>query len=126
MANIVEPTKEKILEISEWVKDRPQIIKDLCGKFSPFKLYYFSQNNCSACLNFKVTIHSYKEDGTLDVLVRRNFNIALEDSIITDVNPELLTECDLPTEEEQKLINYGNKCLIELEEKYTSLKKTNN
>ena len=113
MANVIEPTEEKLQEIEEWLKDRPEIIKNLCKQFPPYKLYSLKLDNCDLCLNKKVIIHSYHEDGTLTVIVPNDFNIALTTTNISGVFPEQLVECDIPTDNEIRIINYGNKCLLE-------------
>lgn len=114
MANIIEPTEEKLKELEEWIKDRPQIIKDLYTRYPSYKLYQLDSDGCSKCLKRKVTIHSYNIDGTITVNVPRAFNISLTDVSVPNIPPEQLTECDIPTEEELKIIQYGNKCLSEL------------
>lgn len=116
MANITEPTEEKLKEIQEWLKDRPQIIKDLCEKIPPYKLYEVKTGNCDKCLTKKVTIYSYQEDGTITVNLSRNFNIIKEDLNVFGMFPEELIECDLPTDNELKLINYSNSLFSEITE----------
>lgn len=114
MAYVLEPTKEKMKEVEEWLKDRPQVIKDLHAKLSPFKLYDYKPS-LEGDITLKVTIDSYNEDGTVSVSLPLNFNVGLIVRYLSDIDPDDLIECDLPTTEESKIIAYANKCISEMD-----------
>ncbi len=110
MGNVIEPTEEKLKEIEEWLKDRPQVIKDLCKKLPPFKLYKLKYCEQPELFSL-VTLHSYNEDGTVTVYVSKKFNITLMERNVFGINPERLTECDIPSDEELEEIVKGNNLL---------------
>lgn len=60
MEGVTEDIKE---EFSEWLSDRPSIIKELGGKCPPWNRYRIKQmgQHCS--------VHAYTEEGTITVIV---------------------------------------------------------
>lgn len=93
MANICEPNPE---ELEQWLQGRPQIIKDTCTRFPPYKLY---AHNLGSGVVQRVYIESYYEDGRVRIGVTGEFNLlSFARGVIID--PKSLTECDLPREDE--------------------------
>ena len=39
MADIAEPNAEQIAAWDEWVEERPPVVRDICRKIKPWKLY---------------------------------------------------------------------------------------
>lgn len=93
MANLYEFDEQKLKEWHEWLKDRPQIIKDLAKQLPPNKLYLLKTSN------HKVTLISYEENGTVTVNVSGDFNRVIFERNVFGVNPENLEECDIPNKD---------------------------
>lgn len=87
---IVEWTPEEQAEWDAWVASRPPVVADLCRRFPPNRLYLLTSSN------HRVTVHSYQEDGTLQVDVGGEYNKVMFERRVFGVKPEELTECDLP------------------------------
>jgi hypothetical protein len=77
----------------EWVDSRPPVVKALCERLPPDRLYRLKGGN-------RVTLLSYAEDGTLRVLVSGQYSFVTFEREVFGIKPEDLTECDLPTEGE--------------------------
>lgn len=69
-------------ELEEWLKDRPQIIRDLARKYPPGSGWLLNGQPCE--------IYSYYEDGTVSVL--RNSIIGTLK--VFGVDPETLEQQD--------------------------------
>jgi hypothetical protein len=80
---------------NEWVDSRPDVIKNICKKYPPDRLYLLKTTNR------RVTIHSYSENGTVTVDVSGDYNIVTFARRVFGVNPEDLQECDLPSKNEE-------------------------
>lgn len=90
MAKIAE-LDEKIW--NEWIQSRPKTIQELCKKVPPDRLYRLQQGS-------RVTIHSYDEDGTVTVNVCCAHNFLFFERQVFGINPDELSECDLPDDDE--------------------------
>ncbi len=77
-------------EWQEWLSERPPVVQDLAKRFPPYKLYRLKGGGK------RVYPRSYNEDGTLRVTVSARFNLVLFERNVFGVEPEDLTECDLP------------------------------
>ena len=77
-------------EWEEWVNTRPAVVKDLCLRYPPNKLYRIKTTGQ------RVTIHSYAEDGTVTVDVTGEFNRVIIDTQVFGVAATHLVECDVP------------------------------
>lgn len=74
----------------EWVKTRPDCIRDLCERFPPDRLYRLKESGQ------RVTLYSYCEDGTMTVAVSGEYNLVVFGRCVFGVFPDELEECDLP------------------------------
>lgn len=77
-----------------WVKSRLPVIRDLCERFPPTKLYRIKETGQ------RVTIAAYNEEGTLRVNVSGEYNLVIHEIDVFGVKPDSLEECDLPGPEE--------------------------
>ena len=86
----------KIKEIDEvewqkWVKTRPLVIRELCERFPPDRLYFLTSSD-----HF-VEIYSYSENETMNVLVLTKWNpFVITERNVFGIKPEDLVECDIP------------------------------
>ena len=87
--NLYEPTEEQIRKWDEWVKERPECVRVVAERFKPWKLYRMKAGH-------RVYLASFCEDGTMTVFVTGRFNFVAFDRRVFGVNPDDLTECDLP------------------------------
>lgn len=55
-------TPEIESQFEEWLRDRPEVIKQLAANLKPW--FQYKLNSCQLC-----TLHSYQEDGTVTVEV---------------------------------------------------------
>ena len=99
MANIWEPTDIQKSEWDEWVKARPDRIREVAERFYPWKLYRLKNSG------HRVLIHSIDEpadnsEPTLKVLVTGQFNAVCFDRMVFGIKPSDLEECDLPSPDE--------------------------
>ncbi|MEW8230375.1 MAG: hypothetical protein AB2745_08630 [Candidatus Thiodiazotropha endolucinida] len=90
----------KVVEIegkalAEWVATKTEVVQDLCRRFPPDRLYLLKTTN------YRVTLYSYSEDGTMTVNVTGEYNKLLFDRRVFGIKPEDLEECDLPGKDEQ-------------------------
>ena len=74
----------------EWLSTRPEVIRKLGERVLPNRLYRLTKTGQ------RVTIEGYREDGTLTVGVRGQFNRIPFEQEVFGVNPDDLIECDLP------------------------------
>jgi hypothetical protein len=79
-------------ELRSWIEDRPQIIRDLCDRLPPDRLYRIKSSGK------RCTIHSYSEDGTITVTVQAMYNDLPITYGVFGLRPEDLEECDIPNE----------------------------
>ena len=87
-------TELKQQEWEEWIATRPEVIRDLCTRFPPDRLYLLKTSG------HRVTIHSYSEDGTVTVDVSGEYNFVFFNRQVFGIHPEDLEECDLPPADE--------------------------
>jgi hypothetical protein len=78
---------------NEWVATRPPIIQEMCRRLPPDRLYRIKDAH-------RCTIVAYSEDGTVRVNVSGEHNFLMFDREVFGINPNDLTECDLPDENE--------------------------
>lgn len=90
MALIFKQTKEQKRLWKEWVASRPAVIKELCLKFPPDRLYLLKSSN------HRVILYSYAENNTLTVDVLGKYNLVFFERRVFGIPPEDLEECDLP------------------------------
>lgn len=94
MANIFEPADQlppdRRAAWNEWYSSRPDTIRAMIDRWPPWKLYRLKDTG------HRVTMRSYGEDGTVSVDVSGKYNFVLLERNVFGVNPEDLTECDLP------------------------------
>lgn len=91
MAKITELDREAW---NEWVASRPPVIQEMCAKLPPDRLYRLSPTG------HRVTLVSYSENGTVTVAVTGEYNALAFSRQVFGINPDDLTECDLPGEDE--------------------------
>lgn len=94
MANIIELTPKQQKEYDAWVASRPEAIQKMIATHPPTKLYAL------AGTKNRVTIHSYGEDGEVQVLVLGKYNATAFDRRVFGIKLSELTECDLPAPNE--------------------------
>ena len=88
--NHYDPTPEQLAEWQAWLSGRPQVILDLAARFPPWKLFLLKDSGC------RVWCKSYNEDGTITVAISGEFNAVAFERDVFGVEPNDLTECDLP------------------------------
>ena len=94
MAILQEFTPKEAKAWAKWVKGRPALVRDLCERFPPNRLYLLKSTGQ------RVTIASYSENGTLRVDVSADFNKLLFERSVFGISPDDLEECDLPGSDE--------------------------
>jgi hypothetical protein len=99
VANIWEPTDIQKSEWDEWVKARPDRIREVAERFYPWKLYRLKNSG------HRVLIHSIDEpadnsEPTLKVLVTGQFNVVCFERTVFGIKPSDLEECGLPSPDE--------------------------
>lgn len=77
----------------EWVSTRPPVVRDLCLRYPPDRLYRLNTGQ-------RVEIIAYNEDGTITVDVNMFWNYLVFERRVFGVNPTDLEECDLPKDDE--------------------------
>lgn len=92
MAKVYEPTEKQIKEWSEWVQSRPDNVRMIAERFTPWTLYKLKSTDQ------KVGIRSFNEDGTMSIIVSGKYNVVMFDRCVFGINPDDLEECDLPEE----------------------------
>ena len=81
-------------EFDEWYAKRPPEVQKLINKIPPNRLYFLSTSG------HRVVPLAYSENGTLTVVVTGEYNSIMFERKVFGINPDDLTECDLPTENE--------------------------
>jgi hypothetical protein len=100
MANIFEPTEQQKSEWDEWVKSRPDRIREIAEKVFPWKLYKLKNGG------HRVTVYSIDEPKdkntipTLKVTVSGDYNLVVFERTVFGIKLEDLEECDLPSPDE--------------------------
>lgn len=94
MAKIFEWDEQQRKEWKDWVSTRPKVVKELCLRLPPDRLYLLKTSKS------RVTIHCYSEDGTVTVNVTGEYNRVLFSRQVFGIKPDDLEECDLPGENE--------------------------
>jgi hypothetical protein len=74
----------------EWLSTRPEVIRKVAERLLPNRLYRLTTTGQ------RVTLEAYREDGTVTVGVRGQFNRTPFEQEVFGVNPDDLIECDLP------------------------------
>ena len=80
---------------NEWVATRPQVVQELCHRLPPDRLYRMKSSG------HRVTLYSYREDGTVTVVVSGKFNLVVFERLVFWISPDDLEECDLPGPDEK-------------------------
>ena len=98
MATIYEPTDD-IRELwREFVESRPEAVRAVACRFNPWTLYRMGSSG------HRCTIHSFDEEAggavSMQVNVTGEYNFVMFDRIVFGVDPDTITECDLPSNEE--------------------------
>ena len=98
MAKYTEPTSKEFEAWSQWVSDRPDNVRKVAERFNPWTLYKLGPDG------HRVYVLGFDEqkDGTvtLTVGISGQFNLVSFERNVFGINPDDLTECDLPTAEE--------------------------
>jgi hypothetical protein len=100
MANIFEPTDQQKSDWNEWVRNRPDKIREIAEKVFPWKLYRLKSSG------HRVTVYSIDEpadtnvEPTLKVIVSGDYNKVLFERTVFGIKLEDLEECDLPSPDE--------------------------
>jgi hypothetical protein len=83
----------------EWVDTRPPVVKAICERLPPDRLYELSPTGQ------RVTLEAYAEDGTLRVYVDPDYNEfwRFTGHQVFGINPDDLKECDVPSLSEAAL-----------------------
>lgn len=85
---IIEQMDPKAFSV--WRDSRPQAVREMIDRWPPNRLYQM------ASTGHRCTIYSYSEDGTVTVLVTGEYNILEFARKVFGIDPNDLTECDLP------------------------------
>lgn len=82
-------------EVQAWLATRPAVIQAMAKRVRPGYLYRHAETGRL------VWVYSYEEDGTLTIVVEKQYNSdVLFERRVFGVRPEHLVECDLPMERE--------------------------
>jgi hypothetical protein len=97
MANYYEPTDQQVEGYKAWVESRPDNVRRVAEKFTPWGLYRLNDGNRATLVSF-----GEGEDGavTLTVNITSEFNVVLFDRQVFGVNPDSLEPCELPAADE--------------------------
>lgn len=102
MANISEPNAAYLKEWEEWLAVRPPDIAALARRFPPWKLFHLP--NPLGGKGCRVTVVGFDEHAdrspTIKVYVSGQFNLVAFERVVFGIEPEQLTECDLPGPDE--------------------------
>lgn len=79
---------------NEWVKTRPDVVRAVCERLPPDRLYRMKSTGS------RVTLYSYSEDGTVTVDITGEYNAHVMDRQVFGIDPDDLQECDLPGADE--------------------------
>lgn len=90
-----EPTQEQIDGWNTWLNDRPPNVKAVASRFAPWVLYKLKATDQRVF----VTEFDEHDDGkvTCVVGVSKKYNLVLRERLVFGIDPDDLTECDLPT-----------------------------
>jgi hypothetical protein len=77
-----------------WVETLPEVCRDVAKRIRPDRLYRLGETGQ------RVFPLSYAEDGTVTVAVDARFNFVTFERQVFGINPDDLTECDLPGPDE--------------------------
>lgn len=96
---IKDPDEETLRAWNQWVEERPEHVRAVARRFSPWCLYRYKPSN------HRVVLYSFDEGPehavTLKVLVLHDFNGGLLfERRVFGIAPEDLEECPVPTPEE--------------------------
>ncbi len=94
MAHWYEPTDEQRALCANWTASLPEAARVVAMRFNPWTLYRMKDTG------HRVTLYSFSEDGTVTVNVLGQFNAVAMERRVFGVDPDDLTECDLPAEGE--------------------------
>lgn len=98
MARITDPTPEQEAGYAAWVAARPESVRVVAERFTPWDLYRMKSTG------HRVTIASFGEqqDGrvTLTVSVRAEFNAIMFERNVFGIDPDDLEPCELPSPDE--------------------------
>ncbi len=89
---IVRPLNSETFQ--DWKATRPQVIQEMLDHWPPDRLYRMTSTSQ------RCTIYSYCEDGTVTVSVTGEYNLVTFARNVFGIDPQNLTECDLPAPEE--------------------------
>lgn len=78
----------------EWVNSRPPIVKAMCERLPPDRLYRMKSTGQ------RVTVHSFSENRTVTVNITGQYNAIMFDRQVFGIDPDDLEECDLPPSDE--------------------------
>lgn len=84
-------------EYLAWVATRPETVRKVAINFRPWRLYRM------ASTGQRVTVYSFGESQdrvTLTVIVSGKYNLTDFERNVFGINPDDLSECDLPTPDE--------------------------
>ena len=97
MANHYEPTPEQEADWQQWLAGRPEVIRKVASRFSPWMLYRMKSTG------HRVVITSYSETDpvTLTVAVLGRFNRVTMERRVFGIDPDDLEECPLPGPDEE-------------------------
>ena len=94
MALIRRWTPEQQAEWDAWVAGRPPIVRAMAARVAPNRLYRLRTTGQ------RVFPVAYSENGTLRVYVSGGYNCVAFERHVFGIDPEDLTECDLPGPDE--------------------------
>lgn len=94
MANFYEMSEEGAREYEKWLAERPALVRKICERLPPNKLYRMKTTGQ------RVTLHSVNENGTVTVDVTAEYNLLDFETQVFGVDPGNLEECDLPKPDE--------------------------
>jgi hypothetical protein len=98
MSRHTEPTDEQRRLWQEWLNDRPPHVKAVAEKFDPWTLYKMTSTGQRV---FVVAFDEQDDDKvTVTVGVSGQFNFVTHERNVFGIDPNDLTECDLPSEQE--------------------------
>ncbi len=91
MARIFEPTKQQEKAYRKWIAQRPEIVRVVAARFTPWELYRLKTTGQ------RVTVRSFGEGHddsvTLTVNVSAEFNCTLFERDVFGINPDDLEPC---------------------------------
>lgn len=93
MARFIQPTPEQEKDWLKWVSERPTKVRKIAERFEPWSLYRLQGRE-------RVTIYSFCEDGTVTVVVSKEWNLVTFERRVFDINPNDLVPCELPSNDE--------------------------